>query len=177
MGRPTRLQAANGFYHVTARGARQLPLYVDEIDYTRAIGILGTVVPRFRWECLGYCFMPNHLQLVIRTPEPNISAGMHRMNHDYAIRFNLRYGLKGHAFDRRFYSVLIEDEAPADGDAVRRAQSDRGKPSASLRPTGPTAASARRPAWCSRRRFWTCRSDAGCSAECPASAAPRSRTS
>ena len=110
MGRPARIQAPNAFYHVTVRGARQLPLFLDEIDYTRITGILAKVVTRFGWECHNYCFMPNHIHLLIRTPEPNISAGMQRLNHAYAIRFNLRHGYTGHAFDRRFGSVLIEHE-------------------------------------------------------------------
>jgi putative transposase len=111
MGRPLRLQVANGLYHVTSRGARQLPLFTDDIDYSRITGILAKTVRRYDWECHSYCFMPNHLHLMIRTREANLSDGMQRLKHEYAIRFNLRHGFEGHAFDRRYFSTLIESEA------------------------------------------------------------------
>jgi putative transposase len=110
MARLPRLQIQDGYYHVTARGARQLPLFFDEIDYTRGLSILRKTVELFGWKCHGYAFLPNHYHLFVQTPEPNISAGMQYLNHRYAVRFNIRHGLAGHAFDRRFHSVDVVRE-------------------------------------------------------------------
>ena len=35
---------------------------------------------------------------------------MHRLNGVYALRFNRRYGLRGHLFETRFSSWVIRDE-------------------------------------------------------------------
>ena len=52
--------------------------------------------------------MPNHYHLLVETPAPNLSAGMQRLNSVYAQWFNDLYGCTGHAFERRFYSRLVE---------------------------------------------------------------------
>ena len=107
---PPRPQIPNGYYHVSARGARQQPLFFDEVDYTRLRSLLQMTVERFGWNCFAYALLPNHYHLFVQTPEPNISAGMEILNHRYAVRFNTRYGLAGHAFDRRFHSVVVVRE-------------------------------------------------------------------
>jgi REP-associated tyrosine transposase len=54
--------------------------------------------------------MSNHYHLVLRTPEPNIAAGMHRLNLVYARAFNRTHGFEGHLFDRRYWSEVLETE-------------------------------------------------------------------
>jgi putative transposase len=55
--------------------------------------------------------MPNHYHAVIETPEENLSAGMQYVNSRYAEWFNRRFGVDGHLFQGRFYSVLVEGDA------------------------------------------------------------------
>ena len=110
MPHPPRPQIPNGYYHVTTRGARQLPIFFDEIDYTRLLSLLAKTVKRFGWRCFAYALLPNHYHLFVQTPQPNISKGMEFLNHRYAVRFNVRHGFAGHAFDRRFNSVELVDE-------------------------------------------------------------------
>jgi hypothetical protein len=54
--------------------------------------------------------MPTHYHLLIETLEPNLSAGMQRLNGVYAKSFNYAHGFEGHLFERRFRSVVIETE-------------------------------------------------------------------
>jgi putative transposase len=54
--------------------------------------------------------MTNHFHLLVRTPQPNLSRGMQRLNSEYAAYFNDRFGLVGHLFQQRFGSRLIETE-------------------------------------------------------------------
>jgi REP-associated tyrosine transposase len=69
---------------------------------------LGRVVKRFEWRCHTYCLMPNHYHLLVETPAPNLSAGMQRLNGEYAQWFNEVHGVSGHVFERRFFSRLVE---------------------------------------------------------------------
>jgi REP element-mobilizing transposase RayT len=91
-----------GIHHVTARGVRRLPIYTCDADYRLFLDILGLVAAKLGWKVLAYCLIPNHYHLVIQTPEPNLSEGMHRLNGRYARAFNERYGHTGHVFEARF---------------------------------------------------------------------------
>jgi len=110
MSRQNRVQTADGLYHSGTRGIRRLPVFVDDDDRHLFLAILGDVVKRFEWECRAYCLMTNHYHLAIRTPEPNIGAGMHRLNGLYAQAFNRRHGFKGHLFEERYWSGVIETD-------------------------------------------------------------------
>lgn len=110
MGRPHRINAPDAIYHVTAHGIREWAIYRDRLDYDRFCSILFEIATQLEWRCHTYCLMPNHFHLLLETPHPNLSSGMHRVNWRYAMWFNWRHGYQGHLFDRRFYSGVIESE-------------------------------------------------------------------
>jgi putative transposase len=76
-------------------------------DWSGFIAALASATLRNRWECLAYCLMPNHYHVLVATPEPNLSQGMHHLNSTYATRFNTTHGRTGHLFERRYRSELI----------------------------------------------------------------------
>src|SRR4051812_40675948 len=88
MGRPHRPNIAGGVYHVMSRGIHKDPIYLDDHDRSKFLGILESVVMRFGWECLAYCLMDNHYHLIVRTPQPDLSRGMGLVNGRYATHFN-----------------------------------------------------------------------------------------
>ncbi len=103
-----REQTVGGFYHLTLRGARQLPIFFDDRDRKVFLALLVQVVRTFRWRCYAWCLMDNHFHLLIELTEINLSNGMFRLNYAYACWLNRRHGYRGHAFDRRFSAVEIE---------------------------------------------------------------------
>src|SRR5262245_10915860 len=107
MGRGHRLQVPGGIYHVVTRGIRRQPIYLDHIDRERFLGLLAEASDRCNWRIQGYCLMTNHYHLIVQTPEPNISAGMHYVNNLHAKLFNRRYGHTGHLFEKRFFSEFV----------------------------------------------------------------------
>lgn len=110
MGRAPRIEPTEGSVHLTARGIRRGPIFVDDADRRMLIAFLAQSVHRFRWTCLAYCLMPNHFHLVVSLSAPNLAKGMHRLNGLYARRFNERHGHVGHLFEARYSSRLIESE-------------------------------------------------------------------
>ena len=110
MARPHREQIAGGMFHVTSRGNRRQSIYHDDDDRRQFLILRDRVVRLCAWRVLAYCLMTNHFHLLIETPAPNLSAGMHRLNSSYAKYFNERYSVDGHLFDRRFGSRLVETE-------------------------------------------------------------------
>jgi putative transposase len=111
MPRQARIRVAGGAYHVYTRGNRRQLIFADEDDYRFFLVLLTRTVRRFGWRVHAYCLMPNHLHLLVQTPEQNLSEGMHWLLGFYAQSFNHRHGLDGHVFQGRFGSRIVETEA------------------------------------------------------------------
>jgi REP element-mobilizing transposase RayT len=110
VARPPRINVPNGIYHVTSRGNRRQPVFLDDRDRDVFLGMLATLGVRRRWRCHGYCLMPNHYHLVIETPQADLSSGMQFLNGGYADHFNFRHRMDGHLFQGRFHAVLVETD-------------------------------------------------------------------
>src|SRR4051794_19402408 len=111
MPRKPRLEVAGGVHHVYARGNRRQAIYVGDTDRILYLELLAQAVARQRWRCLAYCLMPNHVHLLVETPEPNLGAGIGRMHGLYAQTFNGRHDHCGHLFQGRFGSVVMKTDA------------------------------------------------------------------
>ena len=74
------------------------------------MGRLGHAIERHGWSCLAYCLLDTHVHLVIRTPRPNLGAGMKWLLGPYAQNFNHRHEREGHLFRGRFYSSRIRTQ-------------------------------------------------------------------
>jgi REP-associated tyrosine transposase len=96
---------------VYARGNDRQPIFVDDLDRRAYVDLLGSVIPRMGWRCLSYCLMPNHVHLLVETPEANLGRGMCLLQGRYARRFNHRHDRIGHVFQRRYGSVRVLDDA------------------------------------------------------------------
>jgi REP element-mobilizing transposase RayT len=76
VGSPPRNEIAGGIYHVIARGVDRRRIFADSEDYETYMRLLATVTRRQGWHLLCYCLIPNHVHLMIETPETNLANGM-----------------------------------------------------------------------------------------------------
>lgn len=113
MARPLRIETEDGLYHVTSRGWERRVLVRDDRDRQRWLELLDRVSGRCGWRVFAWGLMSNHFHLYLRTPQPNLSAGMHDLNSGYASAFNRRYRRCGSLFQGRFKAVVVEDESHA----------------------------------------------------------------
>jgi len=111
MARPLRIECRDGLYHVTSRGLERRAIARDDDDRERWTDLLDTVATRRRWRVLAWALMGNHFHLFVRTPEANLSAGMHDLNSGYATGFNRRHGRVGPLLQGRFKAILVESGA------------------------------------------------------------------
>jgi putative transposase len=111
MARPLRIEFSGAIYHVTSRGNARKDIYLDDTDRAMFLGVLAEVISRFKWRCHAYCLMGNHYQLLIETPEPNLSKGMRQLNGVYTQRFNRRHGRVGHVFQGRYKAIVVERDS------------------------------------------------------------------
>ena len=110
MTRIQRIDYPNAIHHVTQRGNDRQLLFETPDDYRVFLETLAECVARYRWLVLSYCLLPNHLHLLLQTPDANLSLGMRRLTGSYARQFNTAHDRSGHVFQGRFESRLIEDE-------------------------------------------------------------------
>jgi len=111
MSRPLRLEFPGALYHVTARGNARQKIYLDAEDRRLYLELLGKEVTQQGWRCYAYCLMDNHYHLLIETPEPNLVAGMRRLNGVYTQVFNRRQRRVGHLFQGRYKAIVVDKDA------------------------------------------------------------------
>ena len=98
-------------HHAYARGNGRQAVFFDDDDRVVYLTLLGQVVARFRWRCLAFCLMRNHVHLLVETPAAGLGAGMQRLHGVYAQSFNRRHRRSGHLFQGRFDAVRMETDA------------------------------------------------------------------
>jgi putative transposase len=100
----------DGYFHVTSRGNRGARIFLEDIDRLDFLDLLHSTAALLGWRDHAHCLMGTHYHLVVEATRDRLSEGMRRLNGVYALRFNRRYGLKGHLFETRFSSWVIRDE-------------------------------------------------------------------
>lgn len=124
-------------YHIVVRGVSDYPIFRDKADYFRAIfslyefntsksieiskqrekrkeykkGGLSSDDRDFLVEILSFCFMPNHIHLLLKQiVEDGITQFMRKFGTGYASYINKKYDRKGHLFQGRFRAVHIGND-------------------------------------------------------------------
>jgi len=110
MARQPRIEVEGATYHVTQHGVDQRRIFRDGADRARFLTLLQEEVERSAWTCLAYSLMSTHYHLLIRLEKLTLSSGFQRLNGRYAQAYNLRYGRRGHLFERRFRDVIVETD-------------------------------------------------------------------
>jgi putative transposase len=110
MARPLRIQVADGWHHVTARGMDRKAVFRDDADRAHFLQLLEDMVGRYRVGLHAYVLMDNHYHLLIQTPQANGSAAMQWLNVSYSVWFNRRHRRCGPLFQGRFKSIPVEAE-------------------------------------------------------------------
>jgi REP element-mobilizing transposase RayT len=111
MARKLRIQFPGAIYHVINRGNYRRDLFLSPGEgqafldaFQEAAGLMG-------WQVHAYALMRNHYHLAIETPQPNLVEGMHWLQSTWGTRFNRFRRERGHLFQGRYQSVLIQDAA------------------------------------------------------------------
>jgi len=94
-----------GRFITSWRGGRRENIVRDDRDRERFEETLAEVVGRSGWVLHAWVLMSNHYHFLLKTPEPNLVAGMTWFQNAWTRRFNVRHRLWGHLFGgatRRF---------------------------------------------------------------------------
>lgn len=111
MPRVARQTSETKIYHCIWRGVNRQKIFSSSVDYSTFIVKLKKFAEICGIEIYAYCLMPNHVHLLFRDPDNNLSTFMQRLGTSYAQYYNRRTQRTGHLFQSRFFSRNIEDES------------------------------------------------------------------
>jgi putative transposase len=115
MPRTSRREDAGALHHVTAKSTSRRLLFNEDGDRQHYLRLLAREISRREWRMLTFCLLSNHLHLLIRTPEPDLGAGMKVIHETFARRTNRARGENGHLFGARYYSDIVKSERHVHG--------------------------------------------------------------
>jgi putative transposase len=111
MARQWRIEYAGAVYHVLARGNGGQDIFCSKDDRHQFLDLIAGLVERFNIEVHAYVLMSNHYHLLLKTKEANLSKAMQWFGTSYTRKFNLKNRTKGHLFQGRFKSIIVENDA------------------------------------------------------------------
>lgn len=109
MPRPKRFTKAYSCHHVMLRGNAGQLIFFDDRDRIRFCLILQKASEQYSFTIHTFCFMSNHVHFILEPTTAPLSVGVHAFAGRYAQYFNRRHKQRGHLFQDRFRSILIED--------------------------------------------------------------------
>ena len=106
-----RIRSVGDVYHVTTRGVARQMIFEDDKDRLFLFQALFDASEDEGVKVLAWCFMDNHIHLILQADIEAVSRFVQISLSKYARHFNRRHGRSGHLFQERFYcSPINEDE-------------------------------------------------------------------
>lgn len=110
MARQKRYHLPGSFYHVMLRGNDGQDIFFSDADRSAMCLLLQEGVERYKHRIHAFCFMNNHVHLLMQVGEISLSKIMQNIAFRYSQKINRKNGRIGHLFQSRFKAVLIEEE-------------------------------------------------------------------
>lgn len=111
MARRIRYHHPGSFYHVMLRGNHGQDIFFSDTDRYNMCYLLQDGVERFGHRIHAYCFMKNHIHLLIQVGEISLSKIMQNLAFRYSQKINRKHKVLGHLFQGRFKAILIQEES------------------------------------------------------------------
>ena len=109
MASPT-IHYPGAVFHVMLRGNRRQAIFCESNDYLAFESRLATSLQRHEARCHAYCWMNNHIHLLIQVSANPLHKVIHRLATTYAGWFNRKYDLVGHLFQGRYLASFVDDD-------------------------------------------------------------------
>ena len=98
-------------HHVTQRGNRREPVFFEDGDQLRYLGMVAAAARSCGTEIWAYCLMPNHVHMIVVPRDGDGLRALFADAHRQYTRFiNWRHGWTGHLWQGRFGSVAMDED-------------------------------------------------------------------
>lgn len=111
MPRKPRLFVAGGFYHVVLRGNGRADIFFEDGDRQKWQSLLQKGLDRYGHRLHAYCWMTNHVHLLVQAGDAPLSGFIGALASTYARSINVRSGRGGHLFERRYRASLVQQDS------------------------------------------------------------------
>lgn len=109
MARPNRFFLPGATYHVMFKGNNGQSIFSSDEDRSRFCFFIEDGIKKFDHSLLAFCFMSNHVHLVIQLNEISLSKICQNLKFRYSQFYNFKYKMSGHLFQDRFKAILVDD--------------------------------------------------------------------
>ena len=110
MPRISRAVAIDIPHHVTQRGNYQQSVFEDNNDFRQYLQWLRDYARRYSLKIWAYCLMSNHVHFVcVPKKEDSFARTFNALHMRYSQYFNRKEKAKGHLWQGRFYSCILDE--------------------------------------------------------------------
>jgi putative transposase len=97
-------------HHVTQRGNRRQKTFFTSADFHAYLQLIAATKSEFGIAVWAYCLMPNHVHFIVVPDHKDSLAMLFREVHRrYTFRINHRNGWRGHLWQDRFHSCVLDE--------------------------------------------------------------------
>lgn len=111
MPRKPRIHYTGAVYHVILRGNAGQPVFFGDGDRLRLYLFLQESVDRFGYRIHGFCFMTNHVHLIVQVADMPLSVIMQNLALRFTKWINYTQRRTGHIFQGRYKALLLDADA------------------------------------------------------------------
>lgn len=110
MTRTARIISDSKLYHIVIRGNNRQILFEENEDYDSFLRMIRNCIKKYEVTVIAYVLMSNHVHLIIKDNNDNMSSFMKSVELRYARYFNKKYERVGALFQGRFFNIPIMNE-------------------------------------------------------------------
>jgi len=111
MARIARVVAPGIPHHVTQRGNRRQQTFYNGEDYQTYLELMSQWCTKFGVDIWAYCLMPNHIHLIaVPATKDGLKLAVGEAHRRYTRRINFREGWRGHLWQGRFASFIMDEK-------------------------------------------------------------------
>jgi REP element-mobilizing transposase RayT len=110
MARQLRIHVPGGFYHTTLRGNHREAIFSVESDRLLLNTIVELALAKHGARIHAYCWMTNHLHLLVQVSDDPLAHLIRRIASGYARAYQANRDTTGHLFENRYHSVLVDTD-------------------------------------------------------------------
>ena len=110
MARIARVVAPGIPHHVTQRGNRRQQTFFNDEDYQAYLQLMSQWCAKYKVRIWAYCLMPNHVHLIaVPETKEGLNLAIGEAHRRYTRRINFREGWRGHLWQGRFSSFILDE--------------------------------------------------------------------
>ncbi len=110
MGQVARVVVPGYPHHITQRGNRRQQTFFCQEDYRAYIDLMSEWCSKHGVDIWAYCLMPNHVHLIgVPQSIEGLARAIGEAHHRYTRRVNFREGWRGHLWQGRFASYVLDE--------------------------------------------------------------------